>query len=121
MKIRLIPFLLIVTIFCLIRFPSLYLVPFMKSPFVLSHNVVRAFIIILFGLTLILKQQPIIQKKNKLFMVVSIYFIATSLSVLSAQNLTSFLSVYKDLILGLMLGYAVFMNINGDYPLEPYH
>jgi len=112
MKIRLIPFLLIVTIFCLIRFPSLYLVPFMKSPFVLSHNVVRAFIIILFGLTLILKQQPIIQKKNKLFMVVSIYFIATSLSVLSAQNLTSFLSVYKDLILGLMLGYAVFMNIN---------
>lgn len=107
-----VPFLLTSLIFCFIRFPSLYLIPFIRSPFTLSHNIARILIIVLFGLTLITKTSSIIQKKTKLLIIVFVYFIATSLSIFSAQNITSFFSVYKDLVFGFLLGYGVYMNIN---------
>lgn len=101
-------------IFCLIRFPSIYIIPFAKSSLFLTHNIARAAIIILFLLALTVKRNPFTKPQRLLLGVIAFYFFCASISVIAVDNIGSFFTVYKDLVISLMFGYGVYVSITKE-------
>ncbi len=96
--------LLYISIF-LIKIPPFYLFGF-NNIFFMTHNIARIFILIIFILIFFFDKEKIkLDFKDSLII---LFFISQSLSVLVANNLTSFFTVYKDLIFSILLYYVAF-------------
>lgn len=103
----------------LIRLPPIYLLPinFLNSIF-MTHNIARFLTIVVFIaglLTKYWKTKLTIDKKIPLLL--SIYFLSQSLSILQAQNIGSFFTVYKDLVFSIMLFFSLFFVVEENNQL----
>jgi lipopolysaccharide cholinephosphotransferase len=88
----------------LVRLPNFYIFP-IQSSFFLSNNLLRVItiLIVVLNLYIVLKEKRKIYSYKKLLLVVGVFFISQSLSIINAQNIQAFLSAYKDMIFGLLL------------------
>jgi len=108
--------LILCLIIFLMRLPPIYLVPI--SPFnsiFMSHNIARFLIIVAFAVALLTKYQHAKSSLDKkLCFLLGLFFLSQSLSVLYAQNISSFFTVYKDLVLSVLLFFSLFFIVEKD-------
>lgn len=99
-------------ILILIRLPPFYFVPSFGL-LSLSHNISRLLIVVLFLYILFFKKKrQFILVPHTTSLLLSIFVISQSLSIIFTINVQSFLATYKDFIFGILLFYISFELIN---------
>jgi len=88
----------------LFRIPSVYLFPLVKAD-LLTTQVLARIVIFIISLYLVLIKK-VTPKKTLTLILVLLYFVSQSLSVLAAINVSSFLSQYKDVVIGMLAFYC---------------
>jgi len=88
----------------LFRIPSFYFFPLVKAD-LLTTQVLARVIVFMISLYLLLIKKVTPKKTLTLFLV-SLYFISQSISILLAVNMSSFLSQYKDVVIGILAFYC---------------
>ena len=113
-KIALILYLIILTLF---RIPPFYIVP-VRSFLYSSHTVASLILLILFAIYLIKirknNKKALNLSKDKILLIVILFFFSQSLSILSAFNIVEFIRVYKNIVLGVMF-FIVSLGIINDF------
>jgi len=90
--------------FFLVRLQPFYYFPFIRNPLFNTHTLARLFIL----LNLIIIFYLLWNKKARLFLnkkvsvLIMFFFITLTLSIISAINIVSFLSSYKEFVFGIM-------------------
>lgn len=108
-------FLFLLSLF-LAKIPNFYLFPFFKSSFLTSQALSRIIIILLFLYLSIFKKnffEKIFKKNPLISIVIGLFFLACSLSIINALNLESFFSRFKDIIISF-LGFFVFSHFQKE-------
>jgi O-antigen ligase len=99
-----------------IRLPPIFLIRI--SPFnsiFMTHNIARFLIIVVFIVAFLTRyKHPQSSLDKKLCFLLGLFFLSQSISVLYAQNIGSFFTVYKDLILSIMLFFSLFFIVEKD-------
>lgn len=86
------------------KIPSFYILPFFKSVFTTSQSLARILIVFIFFYNLCFKKNRIkIINKNKIIILLTIFFFIQSLSVISVVNLNAFYLRYKDVIVSFLV------------------
>lgn len=88
----------------LFKLPNLYFIPVLRTSFLTTHVLARSLLFLLFFFNI--KKIVYLFSKNKIFLIVLLLFIIQSLSILQGSNIISFLSRYKELIVGFMAFYT---------------
>lgn len=91
------------SIFFLFKLPNIYFFPFFKSSVLTTHVLARLLLFILFILNI--KEINNLFLKNKIFILVILLFLLQSLSVFQTINITSFISRYKEILVGFTAFY----------------
>lgn len=92
-----------------LRIPNLYLpTPFINS----SYTVLRVLSLILGVLIVIYPSRPSLRIPRSLVLLLLIYFFFATLSVIRAQNIPSFLAMYKDVVFSLLLFVCAYHTIS---------
>lgn len=86
------------------RFPPLYFLPTGSSLFT-SHSISRYLLLFIFmsSLYLLYRNKQKIQIERRLLILILFYFLTQSLSIVNAINIIDFLSVYKNIIFGIIV------------------
>lgn len=97
---------LFITTILLFKIPNFYLIPFGENPFLTSQSLARILTLCTFvyiWATHIKNGTAFINKKPDIFMalLILIFFIFQSLSIVSAINMLSFFNRYKDVFIGI--------------------
>lgn len=94
-----------------LRIPNLALpVPIISS----SYALLRITSIILVASLLLFPAGTHIRFTRPLLILIVSYFLFASLSVIHAQNISSFLNMYKDIVFSLLLFFCVYLTISVD-------
>jgi O-antigen ligase len=100
---------LLAIVIAIIRFPPFYFL-FIKNSVLISYNLGRLILLILFVYLLI--KNRLFKMQKKLLIVILFYFLSISLSIISASNISAFLSVYKDIISSMVIFFITFSIVN---------
>jgi len=96
-----------VFILFLFKLPNFYLIPILKASFLTTHVLARGLLFLLFILNI--KKITYLFSRNKIFFIVLLLFLIQSFSILQSFNTISFLSRYKELIVGFMAFYTALL------------
>lgn len=79
-----------------------------------TYNISRVIILIYTGAIFfgLINNQKSIFLNKKLLILVVFYFITQSLSILGAQNISSFLSMYKDIAVSILIFFITYLLVN---------
>ncbi len=99
-RIKINPAVIFFSIFFLFKLPNIYFFPLFKSSILTTHVLARLLLLILFILNI--KQISNLFFKNKIFILVLLLFLLQSFSVLQTVNIISFISRYKEIVVGFL-------------------
>lgn len=96
------------------KIPNFYLLPFIRNAFLTSQAIARIMVILVFIFNLFLiffnqKKIHIEKDSSIIFKLVLTFFVLQSLSILSALNIITFLSEYKDIIIGFIFFFTGYL------------
>ena len=94
--------------FFLLRLPPFYFLPFGSALFN-SHSIARYILLFLFLTTSLLYKNKIVLDK-RFIILLFLYFISSSLSIVFAVNVPEFLLIWKDVVFGLIF-FFVTLNV----------
>ncbi len=91
------PIIILGIIFFLVRLPSFSIIP--TLPYINTHNFFRILVIILIFSTFLLRKENKSEKKNLTIpILVLLFFISQSISVVTTENIQNYILFYKDII-----------------------
>ena len=100
-------FIIFITTLFLFKLPNFYFIPILKTSFLTTHVLARVLLFLLFIFNI--KQIVQLFSKNKIFFIILLLFLIQSFSISQGFNTISFLSRYKEIIVGFMAFYTALL------------
>lgn len=93
-----------------VRIPNIYLLP-INTSVLLTNNLARMLSLLIVFLVIFFKSKESVPRLKKINIFIFVFLITQTLSVVSAQNINSFLMVYKDIVFGIVIYIAIFLSV----------